>query len=345
MKKNLMRIAGAFACAATFSSALATGAQAQKLRKVTVFMFAVPSGPIVPYYYGVGAGIYKKHGLDVSLRVLGGGSLNGNQLVMQGQGDFAVADTTSYLHMRAQNQAIISVMGAIQGDASAVVVHKSTNITKPLDLKGHKIAVVNNSGSQYLFPVYLKANGVDPKDVNVVALSAAAKNTVFVAKQVDGTVAFGDVVAPLYESKGLPVNVLPYGEKVPYLQFTINTRRDLVKSDPDFVRTFLQATAEAYIGTHEHISEAAKYTIAASNGTAPPQKVLEEQTRGILPYTSTRLDAGKPLGWMAEKDWAETIALSEKYLNLKPGLKAADMYTDALVAGNPVNPEWAYSGK
>jgi NitT/TauT family transport system substrate-binding protein len=320
-------------------------AVAQTPRKVTVFLFAVPSGPVVAFYYGVGAGIYKKYGLDVSLRILGGGSLNGNQLVMQGQGDFAVADTTSYLEMRSQGTPIITVMGAIQGDASAVVVHKATNIMEPLQLKGRKIAVVNNSGSQYLFPVYLRANGVDPKDVDIVALSAAAKNTVFVAKQVDGTVAFGGVTAPLYESQGLPVNVLPYGEKVPYLQFSINTRQDLVKSDPEFVKTFLKATAEAYVGTMAHIPEAAKYTIDASNGTAPPQKVLEQQTLGILPYTSTRLDAGKPLGWMAEKDWADTIELSEKYLSLKPGLKPAEFFTNDLVADNPVNPEWAYSGK
>src|SRR5262249_39218820 len=138
MNRIIARFAAAAAC-----TALATAANAQAPRKVTVFMFAVPSGPIVPYYYGVGAGIYKKHGLDVQLRVLGGGSLNGNQLVMQSQGDFAVADTTSYLEMRAQGTPIVSVMGAIQGDASAVVVHKSSNITKPIDLKGRKIAVVN----------------------------------------------------------------------------------------------------------------------------------------------------------------------------------------------------------
>jgi len=320
-------------------------AQGQALKPITVFMFAVPSGPIVPYYYGVGAGIYKKHGFDVTLRVLGGGALNGNQLVSQGQGEFAVADATSYLEMRTQGAPITAVMGAIQGDASGVVVHMALNITTPAQLRGRKVAVVNNSGSQYLFPVYLKANGVDPKDVDIVALSAAAKNTAFIAKTVDGTVAFGDVTAPLYESQGMPVTVLPYGDKVPYLQFVITTRDALIKSDPDLVKRFVLATSEAYHVTMANISMAAKYTIEMSNGTAPPQDVLEKQTLGILPYTSTKRDAGKPLGWMAEADWADTIRLSREYLGLKADPKPSDMYTNEFVEGAVVNPEWAYSGK
>ena len=332
--------------AAVAAMALCTGGvSAQTLRPVTVFLFAVPSGPIVPYYHGVGAGIYKKHGLDVSLKVLGGGALNGNQLVMQSQGDFAVADTTSYLEMRAQNTPIMTVFGAIQGDASAVVVHKSTGITEPSQLVGRKVAVVNNSGSQYLFPVYLRANGVDPAKVDIVALSAAAKNTAFVAKSVEGTVAFGDVTAPLYESQGLPVNVLPYGDRVPYLQFVVNTREALIKSDPALVRAFVEATAEAYLDTYKNITAAAKHTIDMSNGTAPTQAVLEKQTLGILPYTSTKRDAGKPIGWMAKEDWADTIELSEKFLNLKPGLKPETVYSNEFVDKTPVNPEWAYSGK
>ena len=338
IRRSLLICAGA---AALF----AQGASAQTLRPVTVFLFAVPSGPIVPYFHGAGAGIYKKHGLDVSFRILGGGALNGNQLVMQSQGEFAVADTTSYLEMRAQNTPIMAVMGAIQGDASAVVVHKSLNITEPSQLIGRKVAVVNNSGSQYLFPVYLRANGVDPAKVDIVALSAAAKNTAFVAKSVDGTVAFGDVTAPLYESQGLPVNVLPYGDRVPYLQFVVTTREALIKSDPALVKAFVEATAEAYLDTQKRIADAAKFTIDASNGTAPPQAVLEKQTQGILPYTSTKRDAGKPLGWMAREDWQDTIELSEKYLNLKPGLKPETVYSNEFTEKNPINPEWAYSGK
>jgi NitT/TauT family transport system substrate-binding protein len=335
----------ALACIATLGLLTAAAAQAQALRPVTVFLFAPPSGPIVPYFYGVGAGIYKKYGLDVSLRTLGAGTLNGNQLVAQGQGEFAVADATSYLEMRSQGTPIIAIMGAVQGDGTAVVVHKDLNITEPGQLRGHKIAVVNNSGSQNLFPVYLRANGVDPADVDIVALSAAAKNTAFIAKTVDGTVAFGGVTAPLYESQGVPVNVLPYGDKVPYLQFIITTREALTKSDPDLVRRFVQATAEAYVATMSHIPDAAKATVDASNGTAPPQQVLEQQTLGILPYTSTKRDAGKPLGWMAQEDWADTINLSRQYLGLKADPKPADVYTDEFVNTNPSNPEWAYSGK
>ncbi len=340
IRKHLVVCAGAAALLAQGMSA-----QAQALKPVTVFLFAVPSGPIVPYFHGAGAGIYKKHGLEVTFRILGGGALNGNQLVMQGQGEFAVADTTSYLEMRTQNTPIMAVMGAVQGDASAVVVHKALNITQPSQLIGRKVAVVNNSGSQYLFPVYLRANGVDPAKVDIVALSAAAKNTAFVAKSVEGTVAFGDVIAPLYESQGLPVTVLPYGDRVPYLQFVITTREALIKSDPALVRAFVQATAEAYVDAQKRIPEAAKFTIDASNGTAPTQPVLEKQTLGILPYTSTKRDAGKPLGWMAKEDWQDTIDLSEKYLNLKAGLKAESVYSNEFTDKNPVNPEWAYSGK
>ena len=47
--------------------------------------------------------------------------------------------------------------------------------------------------------------------------------------------------------------------------------------------------------------------------------------------------AGKPIGWMSDADWDETVKVLQEYGGVSTPLKAADLFTNEFV---PAGSEW-----
>jgi NitT/TauT family transport system substrate-binding protein len=116
----------------------------------------------------------------------------------------------------------------------------------------------------------------------------------------------------------------------------IIVHKDLLKQDPELVRTFVKATLKGFLYSHAHPDEA----VAITKKYAPeivPEITKRELEMSFLNW-QTPNTAGKQMGWMSDKDWDSTVETLKLYGGVTTPLKASDLYTNDFV---PTGKEFA----
>ena len=90
------------------------------------------------FYQAVAEGTYRKHGLDVTIR-MGGPQVNGLQLLAAGQLDVVMGDALQVLSAVEQNVPVTAVAATFQKNPTVIIAHPG--VAKLEDLKGKPIAV------------------------------------------------------------------------------------------------------------------------------------------------------------------------------------------------------------
>lgn len=191
------------------------------------------------YYQAVATGIYKKHGLDVTIK-MGGPQVNAVQLIAAGQADLLMGKDFQTLSALQSGVPLVTVAAVFQSEPQGMVTHPDVNSLA--ELKGKTIYLAT-SGRTSWFP-WLKARyGLSdeqarPYTFNMqpfFADSNAAQqgypgSEPFIAQQAGQKVKFF-----LFADDGYP----PYGNTIVTLQKTL-------KDKPDVVRRFVKATLEGW---------------------------------------------------------------------------------------------------
>ena len=90
------------------------------------------------FYQAQAEDIYKKHGLDVTIR-MGGPQVNGLQLLAAGQIDVAMADGLQVLSAVEQDVPLVAMAATFQKNPTVIIAHPG--VAKLEDLKGKPIAI------------------------------------------------------------------------------------------------------------------------------------------------------------------------------------------------------------
>lgn len=90
------------------------------------------------FYQALAEGIYKKHGLDVTIK-MGGPQVNGLQLLAAGQLDVVMGDALQVVSAIEQNVPVTAIAATFQKNPTAIIAHPG--IAKLDDLKGQPIAI------------------------------------------------------------------------------------------------------------------------------------------------------------------------------------------------------------
>jgi NitT/TauT family transport system substrate-binding protein len=104
---------------------------------------------------------------------------------------------------------------------------------------------------------------------------------------------------------------------------------DLIKDDPDIIRPFVAASLRGFLYGRAHPDELAAIVKKFSEATVPAISRREAElsfATWVTPNT-----AGKPLGWMSEKDWEETVVVLKQYGGVTSPLEAGQLYTNEFV--------------
>jgi NitT/TauT family transport system substrate-binding protein len=118
--------------------ALATTARAESVSFGTDWKAEAEHGG---YYQALATGIYKKYGLDVTLRQ-GGPQVNHAQLLAAGVLDFNLASNSfSPLNFAQQNIPMVAVAALFQKDPSVLIAHPGEGADSFADLKGKPIMI------------------------------------------------------------------------------------------------------------------------------------------------------------------------------------------------------------
>jgi NitT/TauT family transport system substrate-binding protein len=218
-------------------AACATLAQAQD--KVTFLTSWYAQAEHGGYYQAVAKGIYRQHGLDVTLK-MGGPQINGVQLLAAGQADFMMGKDFQVLSGIEQGVPMVTVGAVFQKEPQGMVTH--TDVNSLADLKDKTILVATSGRSSWWPWLKLKYGFKDeqtrPYTSNMqpffadrnVAQQGFPSSEPFTAEKAGQKVNFF-----LFADAGYP----PYGNTIVTLQKTVKDR-------PELVQRFVKATLEGW---------------------------------------------------------------------------------------------------
>ncbi|TCT00610.1 ABC transporter substrate-binding protein [Aquabacter spiritensis] len=321
--KPLRRLILGLVALATLPSVSAVPAHA--LDQVVLRINFTPWAMHAQYYAAIAQGFYAKEGIAVEIRAPSAGQ-SSEVLVGSGREQFGVANIDSFVKARANGIPVVAVMADQPDTPTSVITLKSSNITKPSDLKGKRITWFSSNVKGQIDPL-LKAGGLTRDDIEFVLVSRGSEVQLVAAGKMDALWGYAFGQALTLESKGFPVNIMPlkdYGLK--NYGTLLYTSDALLKSNPDLVRRFVKATLQGLIWTHDHLEAA----VAEVVKVAPDRDLkLETQKLAIIYDLYKSPDFSERFGKMNEAKWETSINALAEDIPQKP--KASDMFTNAIV--------------
>lgn len=204
--------------------------------------YAGISGYNVPLWVAHEAGLFKKHGLNEEIILIGGGSTN-IQAVLANEIRFANVSGSAPIQAKLQGGEVVIIASSYNYIPYSLVVHK--DIHSPADLKGKRIAITRLGGiTEVAALLAFEKLGLGPKDMTFVQAGPDSQRIPAVRS---GAVA-ATIIAPpgLFAATALGLKVLAdLGDiGVKYPTSTMITTRSYLAQNRAIVRGFLMAYTE-----------------------------------------------------------------------------------------------------
>jgi NitT/TauT family transport system substrate-binding protein len=324
-RRALARLLGGVLC---FAAGLPAVAQAPT--KVTLRLDWTTLGYHAPFYLGVEKGFYREAGLEVEL-LEGKGSSTVINLVGNDSEDFAFADGTTAARLISQGLPARVVMGIFQRSTLSIFYAKDRGIRTPKDLKGKRVSMCAGDGMNVYLPIYLKAVGLQPGDVEQVSVDCSLKYTVVAQNRADAVASYGTAGRPLMQGVGIAdPGKFDYADAGIFLpSHGIIASEKTIAQRADVVRRFVAATAKAWQAAQADPDAAVAATVAAKPLLKGKEAMLKETLVDSIQYLKTPATQGKPFGWQSAEEWQKAEATLVEFAGMKKSASVQAYYTDA----------------
>jgi len=220
------------------------------LKKVVFIPQWVPQAQFAGYYIAAEQGIYRKHGLEVT--VLSGGPQKPPplDLLREGKADFATLWLSTGIQARAQGLNLVNIGQVLPRSALMLVAKKSRGIRSPRDIQGKKVGLWG--------PMFqLQARAFFKKyDLDVTIIPQSFSVNLFLRDGVDVASAMWYNEYHTILAAGLnPEELTPFFFHEHGLNFPedgIYVLEDRFKRDPEMCRSFVKASIEGWLGAFAH---------------------------------------------------------------------------------------------
>ena len=321
----MLGIKHALACLA-FASPLALGQD--KIVFATDWLAQAEHGG---FYQAVAEGIYRKHGLDVTIR-MGGPQVNGLQLLAAGQIDVAMADGLQVLSAVEQAVPLVAIGATFQKNPTVIIAHPG--VGKLEDLKGKPIAIGAASNTTF-WPWLKQKYGFTDGQKRPYGFSVQP----FLADPALSQQGFATSEPFSIEKAGIAPVVFLLADLgyPPYSEVMVVTRANLIRRT-DAMRRFVQASAEGW----------KSYLVNPAPGNALIRKDNPQMGDELLAYGVRKMreygivaggDAATAgLFTMTEARWQATVAFLKSAGLAKPGTDYAKGWSLEIVDRVKVTP-------
>jgi NitT/TauT family transport system substrate-binding protein len=252
------------------------------------------------FYQAVAAGIYKAHGLDVTIK-MGGPQVNGTQLLMGGAIDFFMGYASDAIKAVQEGIPKVTVASIFQKDPQVLLAHPDAGVKSLADLKGKPIFI--SSAANVTYWPFLKAKyGFTDAQQRPYNFNPGP----FLADKTSSQQGYLSSEPLAVEKKGgfKPVVFLlaDFGY-TPY-STTIECKRELVEKNPDLVQRFVDASIKGWYSYLNGDPSAANELIKKDN----PEMTDEQISYGIAKMKEYGMVSSgdaetKGIGAMTDERW------------------------------------------
>jgi NitT/TauT family transport system substrate-binding protein len=287
-------------------------------------------GPNAGFMVAQEKGFYAEAGLNVDIGP-GKGSGSTAQLVASKAAQFGFSDGYVVGNSVSKGLSIKTVAGIYRRNPTAVTVLADSEINTPKDLEGKGIALTPGSAQSQQWPAFAKGCGLDINKVRVVNVDPAGTPTALIIGQVQAIGGFAQGQVPSVEIRGnKKTRVFWYADcGVNTVSNGIVVHTDMIREDPALIGAFVAASIKGFLYARRHPDE----LVATVKKFSPTVDLAITRREAELSWQiwETPNTAGKPLGWMSEQDWAQTIDVLRQYGGVTSPLAPEQLYTNDFV--------------
>lgn len=265
---------------------------------VTVQLKYVHQAQFAGMYLAIENGYYRDEHITIEF-LEGGRGIDLIAPVIEGKAQFGIAASDLILARRAENKPIKAIAAVYRRCAAAFVSLKDSNILRPEDMLGKRIAVLSKNAKEYEFQfrAMMKKLEMDISTTELVPLDH--QYTEFLAGDIDVTGAYITGGAMRLKAKGKELNIIWPGDYgIHFYSDTIFTHDKTIKENPELVERFLRATIKGWEQAIGNPKEAVETTMKYAK--IKDQKLQTDMMDAQYPLIHTGEDR---IGWMKDEVW------------------------------------------
>ncbi|WP_213769746.1 ABC transporter substrate-binding protein [Bradyrhizobium sp. dw_78] len=311
-----MNIFGKSAAVAAMILVASTAAKADDRVKFVLDWF--PAGYIGFAHVGIKEGFFKQEGLDVTIDIGRGGS-DAVARVAAGTDDFGAASLSSVMNAAANAPVPAKAVLAIYSKSpDAIVARVGTGIDSIKDLDKKTLATATFSGSNQVWPVMAKNNGLDPDNVKFLKVDNNALGPMLAASKVDAVISWVTSV-PLYSKlaaeSGVKLKAIPWSEfGLSGYNWSLLASEKIIKERPEVAKKFVSAFKKSVEFALAHPEQAGKDVHELAPDTDAETNTIEIEA--MKPLVDNEISKRTGFGAFDPKLVADTwkwVALSQGY--------------------------------
>ena len=211
---------------------------------VTLGLTYIPNVQFSPVYVAKDQGLYAAAGAEVTVRHHGADEGLFTALV-SGEEDIVLASGDEVLQARDAGMDLVSVATYYASHPVTFIVPTESDIASLADLKGRRIGVPGEYGSNWYALLAVLANeGLTRDDVEVVSIGYT-QQAALAGGQVDVVVGFSNNDLVQIQASGQEVRALtPDPEQLPLVSASLVTTRTFAEEHPEALRSVIKGTTE-----------------------------------------------------------------------------------------------------
>jgi NitT/TauT family transport system substrate-binding protein len=232
---------------------------------------------MAPFVVAANQGLFAKEGLSVATNSVNG-SIEAIAKVAAGESEMALVDINELIRWRDTSGVapIKAVFVLFNQSPYSFVARKSRGIRSLADLAGKTVGVADSDFSFKLWPSLAKQNGIKADSLKIYKMSAAVREPILSAGQVDAVAGFSYLAGVNLRDRGVPASdltVLRYNDYgCEAYGFTVIVSPAFAAAKPEAVKGFVRAIIS---GTHAAIRDPVRATDDVVNRMEGASRELE----------------------------------------------------------------------
>lgn len=222
------------------------------LKKVSFIPHWQPQCQFAGYYMAYEKGIYKKHGLDVTI-ITGGARNPASKVFKNYEADFATLWLTNALRLYNDNFKVVNLAQYINKSSLMLVAKKSSGIYMPYQMQGKKIGIWGGDyeiqPTEFFKKFNLKVRTIQQNNsINLFLMGGVQVSSVMWYNEYYSVLSAGinpDEINEFWFAD--------YGLNFP--EDGIYCRADVLENDPQMCKAFVEASLEGWKYAFEHQDE------------------------------------------------------------------------------------------